>query len=101
MQQHYLVRLTGAPQLASAQRIALETRYARALEALVGSAETVTGLLLEAAIQADAEADGQRIPASVTTGAQRIEDALSKAEVTVWAEVGEIPGAHFHVSARG
>lgn len=101
MQQHYLVRLTGVPQLPAAQRIALETRYARALEALLGSAETITGLLLAAALQTDAEADGQHVPGKVTVGAQHIDDALSKAEVTVWAEVGEIPGAYFHVSARG
>ena len=88
MKGYYTVKLTGGA-LPPADRIALETRYAQALESALGGTEQARALCLAAA--AGWPSHPELSP--------QLQQACALAEAQVWQDRPRVPGARFSLSA--
>ena len=92
MKGYYTVKLVGGD-LPNAERIALETRYARALESALGGYDRVLDLCLTAAAAAGSGAPPHPQLAS------ELQDACDRAEADAWEARNKVIGARFSLSA--
>lgn len=100
MEAQYTISLSGADHLPADRRIALETRYAKELEGFLGSPKTIKEHLVASAIVMDCDVDGERPPGDTRQQTARLDRAMEAAAKAVWASMGEVPGAAFHLTGR-
>ena len=90
MKGYYTVKLVGGD-LPKTERIALETRYVKALESALGGRARVLDLCLTAAAAAGNGATPQL--------ASELQDACDRAEANAWEARIRVVGARFSLSA--
>jgi len=91
----YTVALRDATGLPTAERIAAETRFARALEKSLGSADAVARV--HRAWTASAESDATELDADTANAAVKWPRAYDAALQAGFRNLGEFPGAYFEV----